>query len=161
MTASSPRLSVTTWSLHRALGLSYPDAPGQERQPARETWGPGEVTLLDLPARVAAMGIYTMEICHFQIPSRDAGYLTDLRGALDDAGVYLFSLLIDDGDLTHPEHHARDRDWIGGWIDTAAALGAERARVIAGKAEYSRETMAQSVGALRDLAARGDERACA
>jgi sugar phosphate isomerase/epimerase len=155
MTAASPRLSVTTWSLHRALGLAYPDAPGQERQPARETWGPGEVTLMELPARVAAMGIRTMEICHFQIPSREAGYLQELRGALDDAGVHLLSLLIDDGDLTHSDHHARDREWIGAWIDTAAALGAERARVIAGKAEYSRETMARSVAAMRELAARG------
>jgi sugar phosphate isomerase/epimerase len=155
MAASPPRLSVTTWSLHRALGLSYPDAPGQERQPARETWGPGEVTLLELPARVAAAGIRTMEICHFQIPSRDAAYLGELRGALNEAGVQLFSLLIDDGDLTHPDHHARDCAWIGGWIDTAAALGAERARVIAGKAEHSGETMARSVAGLRELAARG------
>jgi sugar phosphate isomerase/epimerase len=155
MAVSSPRLSVTTWSLHRALGLTYPDAPGQERQPARHTWGPGEVTLLELPSRVAAMGFQTMEICHFQIPSRDAAYLTDLRGALSAAGVQLFSLLIDDGDLTHPDHHARDRAWIGGWIDTAAALGAERARVIAGKAEPNGETMARSVAGLRELAARG------
>jgi len=156
MAASSPRLSVTTWSLHRALGLSYPDAPGQERQPARETWGPGEVTLLELPARVAAVGIHTIEICHFQIPDRDGAYLGELRGALNEAGVQLFSLLIDDGDLTHPDHHARDRAWIGGWIDTAAALGAERARVIAGKAEPSAETMARSVAGLSELAARGD-----
>jgi sugar phosphate isomerase/epimerase len=155
MAASSPRLSVTTWSLHRTLGLSYPDAPGQERQPARETWGSGEVTLMELPARVAAVGIHTIEICHFQIPSRDAAYLQDLRGALNDAGVQLFSLLIDDGDLTHPDHRARDRAWVGGWIDTAAALGAERARVIAGKAEPSSETMAHSVAGLRELAARG------
>jgi sugar phosphate isomerase/epimerase len=113
------------------------------------------VTLLELPERVAATGIHTMEICHFQVPSRDAGYLRDLRGALDAAEVRLLSLLVDDGDLTHPEHHERDRDWIGGWIDTAAALGAERARVIGGKAEYSAESMARSVAGFRELAARG------
>lgn len=149
------RLSITTWSLHRTLGLTYPDPPGGERQPARETYGPGEVTLLEIPARVAETGIHTLEICHFQIPSRDPAYLNDLRGALDAAGVYLFSLLIDDGDLSHPEHHARDRAWVAGWIDTAAALGAERARVIAGKAKYIREAMDRSVAALRELARRG------
>jgi sugar phosphate isomerase/epimerase len=158
MPAPASRLSVTTWSLHRTLGLTYPDAPGQERQAVgRETYGPGEVTLLDLPARVAATGIHTMEICHFHLPSRDRAYLGELRGALDDAGVRLFSILVDDGDLTHVDHGARDREWIGGWIDTAAALGAERARVIAGKAEYSRETMARSVASMRDLAERGKQ----
>jgi sugar phosphate isomerase/epimerase len=156
MTAPSPRLSVTTWSLHRALGLTYPDAPGQGRQEeGRETYGLGEVTLLDLPERVAALGFRTMEICHFHLPSRDRPYLEELRGALEAAGVRLLSLLIDDGDLTHAEHGTRDREWIGGWIDTAAALGAERARVIAGKAAYSPEAMARSVDALRELAARG------
>jgi len=158
MTAPSPRLSVTTWSLHRALGLTYPDAPGQgRREEGRETYGPGEVTLLELPARLSALGFRTMEICHFHLPSRDREYLSELRGALEEAGIRLLSLLIDDGDLTHPEHGTRDRDWIGGWIGTAAALGAERARVIAGKSEYSREAMARSVAAFRELTARGRE----
>lgn len=158
MSAPTDRLSVTTWSLHRALGLSYLDAPGVARQAVgRETWGPGEVTLLDLPARVAETGIHTMEICHFHLPSREPGYLGELRGALDRAGVRLLSLLIDDGDVTHADHGTRDREWIGGWIDTAAGLGAERARVIAGKAEYSRDTMGQSVASLQELAARGSD----
>ena len=77
--------------------MTYPDAPGQERQAeGRPTYGPGEVTLLDLPARVADAGFGTMEICHFHFPRRDPAYLAELRAAIDRAGVRLLSLLIDD-----------------------------------------------------------------
>lgn len=153
---AQPHLSVSTWALHRALGLTYPDAPGGDGRPeATPTYGSGSVSLLDVPARIAALGIRTLELCHFHLPRRDPAYLNELRAALDDAGVELFSLLIDHGDLTHPEHHARDRDWIGGWVDTAGALGAKRARVIAGKAAYSPEALDLSRRGLSRLAERG------
>jgi hypothetical protein len=151
--ATAPRLSVSTWSLHRALGLTYPDADGPRT--AKESFGPGTVSLLEIPARIAAMGIRTLEICHFQIPSRDTAYLNELRGALDAAGVELFSVLIDAGDITHPDDHARDLAWIAGWVDTAGALGAKRARVIAGKQPFRAETLALSTQGLRELASRG------
>lgn len=155
---NTPRLSVSTWSLHRALGVTYPDSPAAGRGERTETWGPGEVSLLEIPARVAEMGIHTLEICHFQIPSRDDAYLNDLRGALDAAGVELHALLIDDGDITHPDHHDRDRAWVAGWVDVAGKLGATRTRIIAGKSEYSPEAMALSQAGLKELAARGKDR---
>ena len=127
------RPCVSSWAVHRALGRSYPTSPGDENRVSVAGDGPGSVELLDVPARLAALGFPAMEICHFHLPSREANYLSELRAALDESGIELHSLLIDDGDITHPEHHARDRDWIAGWIDTAAALGATRARVIAGK----------------------------
>ncbi len=156
--ATPPRLSVSTWSLHRTLGWTYPDSPGSaaNRQPTA-TYGQGSVSLMDLPAQVAQKGIQTLELCHFQLPSREAGYLEELRGTLDAAGVELFSLLIDDGDITHPDHSRRDLDWIRGWIETAGSLGAKRARVIAGKQPYSRENLALSAAGLRELAACGQE----
>lgn len=155
MPNAAPRLSVSTWSLHRALGVTYPDAPGGERPGFMKTYGEPQLSLLEAPARIAALGIHTLEICHFHLPSRETGCLNELRGALDAAGVELFSLLVDAGDITHPTHHARDLAWIGGWIDTAAALGAKRARVIAGQAEYSPEAMQLSQKGIRELAARG------
>lgn len=148
------RVSVSTWALHGALGLTYWDRPGSPTKQRAETYGPGTVALLDVPARLAEMGIHTMELCHFQIPTRDVAYLEDLRAALDAADVQLFSLLIDDGDITHPEHGARDLDWIAGWIDTAGGLGAERARVIAGRQEPTAETLERSRAGLARLAAR-------
>lgn len=150
---TAPCASVSTWSLHRALGVTFIDKPADGSRTRTETYGPGSLTLLEIPARLAEMGIHTMEICHFQLPSRDAGYLSELRGAIADANVKLLSVLIDDGDITHPEHHARDLNWIGGWIETAGLLGAERARVIAGKADYSEAALAQSRAGLQILAA--------
>ena len=153
---STPRLSVSTWSLHRALGLTYPNSPGADGKPtAVETYGPGSITLLDVPARLAAMGIATLEICHFHLPSRESAYLSELRAALDAAGVELFSLLIDDGDITHPDHGDRDLAWISRWIETAGELGAKRARVIAGKSEPSDVALQQSRAGFSLLATQG------
>ena len=67
----------------------------------------------------------------------------------------LQTLLIDDGDITDPVHGTRDRDWIGRWIDVAANLGAERARVIAGKQKPTPEVLDRSVTGLAELARRG------
>lgn len=47
--------------------------------------------------------------------------------------LHLQSLLIDDGDLTNPTDSARWMAWILEQVQVAANLGAEHARVIAGK----------------------------
>lgn len=153
--ATPRRPSVSSWALHPLLGTVFPGRPGDPdaRLMTPHAGDNGATTLLDLPARLAAHGFRTMEICHFHIPSRDAAYLSDLRAALDAAGVELWSLLIDDGDITHPERHARDRDWIAGWVDVAGTLGAKRTRVIAGKQEPNDETLARSRDAFAMLAA--------
>jgi hypothetical protein len=138
---STDRLAVSTWSLHRTLGRlpGYgPEANGAvpQRAPA-----PQALPLLELPARLAAFGIHQVEICHFHLSSREPTYLYQLRSALEKANVTLWQLLIDAGDITHPEAAERDITWIEGWIDVAATLGATRARVSGGKAEPSRATL--------------------
>ena len=147
-------VSVSTWALHRTLGVTWWDTPEQPTKRRAETYGPGSVSLLDVPARLAAMGIGTMELCHFHLPTRDAAYLGELRAALAAADVRLFSLLIDAGDITHPEHAERDLAWIAGWIEVAETLGAERARVIAGKQEPDPATLRRSRDGLARLAER-------
>jgi sugar phosphate isomerase/epimerase len=102
------------------------------------------------------MGIDRLHICHFHLKSRDPVYLGEVRAALADARVVLETLLIDDGDITHPADGRRDIDWIGRWIGAAAALGAKRARVIAGKQPPTPETLDRAVGALGELARRGE-----
>jgi sugar phosphate isomerase/epimerase len=154
---NAPRLSVSTFSLHRTLSVTYRDTPGGEERTRQEPFGPGQITLLEVPARIAAEGFRTLEISHPHLPSRDTSYLNELRAALNEAGVYLLSLLVEDGDITHPDHSARDLDWIGGWIETAGRLGAERARVIAGKSEPSPEAIQCSRCGLGQLAERGLE----
>lgn len=129
-----PQLSISSWSLHRALGEVYnhyraTPAPRRDNDNIF-----AELTLLELPEKLAARGIHTLEICHFHLPSLDDGYLAELRGALAAAGVSLFSILIDDGDITHPDPAWREADmgWIRGWIEVAGKCGAAKARVIAG-----------------------------
>ena len=156
MTASiHPRLSTSTWSLHRALGLTYPDTPAQPNTGSAETYGRGNLTLLEVPAKLASIGIHTLEICHFHFPSRDPGYLAELRSALDSAGVELFSLLIDDGDIAHPTDGQRDLAWIATWIETAGLLGAHCARVVAGKTLPSEAALERSIAGLKVLVAHG------
>ena len=138
--------------------LGRPDFYGPEngKQIPIATHGAGEISLLELPTRVAEFGINTLELCHFHIPSLDRGYLNELRGALDAAHVDLFSVLIDHGDITHPEYADRDLVWIGEWIETAGVLGASCARAIAGKAAPSSETLEMSRNGLQKLAERAD-----
>jgi len=85
---------------------------------------------------------------------------TKLRGALNAAGVELLSVLIETGDVTDPDHHERDRDWIGGWIDTGRSWAPD-APVSRGKTPYSEAGMARSKAALRELAKEARRKACA
>lgn len=140
------RLAVSTWSLHHHLGappVSGPDSPDAVSESR---------ALLELPAQLAAFGITTLEICHFHLPMRDAGFLTELRGELEAHGIELWSLLIDGGDLNDPQHTARDEAWIGAWLPVAEALGAKNARVIAGKGKPTEENLQHSVQVLGRLA---------
>jgi sugar phosphate isomerase/epimerase len=149
-----PELAVSSWSLHRELGPRYsePAAPGAARVPDYP-WGTGNMTLLDLPARLAETGITNLEICHFHFPRTDPEYVRDLRSRLAEAGVVLTTLLIDSGDITNPdaEARARDIDWIKSWIDVAAEAGARRVRIIAGQGAPEPEAMKASLDGFKTL----------
>ena len=150
-TVKTPRrLSVSSWSFHRALGK--PDFFGVGQEIAVASHNRGEVSLLELPQKLADMGIHTMEICHFHLPSRDESYLNELRDALQKANVELWSFLIDDGDISHPQNGERDAQWIRDWFPIAQKLGAKRVRVIAGKSEPDAENMRRSVQTMQQLA---------
>lgn len=137
----NPRLGVSTWSLHHRLT-------------------DGRVSLLDLPAEVAAHGLSKLEICHFHLPSTDDSYLDALRRALDASGVELFTLLVDSGNLTAPDPQKRveAESFAAGWLDIAARLGAARVRVIAGEAAPGpdKAALAVSAAALGRLARRAN-----
>jgi len=79
--------------------------------------------------------------------------VAELRSALDSAGIELWSLLVDDGDITDAAHAERDTRWIEGWLEVAAALGATNSRVAAGKAAPSSDTLERSRRGLRRLSA--------
>lgn len=151
------RISVSSWSLHRTLGS--PDIYGVEQafRLPRATHSRGQSTLLELPAKLAEFGITTLEICHFHLPDLDTHYLSELRSALRTSNIELFSLLIDEGDITHPTHAERDLIWIERWLEIAEQLGARRARVIAGKTA-SDGALQRSAQGLKRLSKRAEER---
>ncbi len=145
------RISVSTWSLHRTLGKPKPYGPDGAPVP-----GDGGLPLLELPASLADFGIHTLEICHFHLPQRDPAYLDELAAALTDAGIELFSLLVDAGDMTDPDHAARDLAWMAGWFAVAARLGAARVRVGGGKAAPTDASLAAAVAGMRELAGQAE-----
>ena len=105
-----------------------------------------------LPNELKLHGFHRAELCHFHIPGVDRGRLEKIREAFESQGVVIQTLLIDDGDLSDPAHAGRDADWIAKWIDAAAVLGAERARIIAGKQPYSHENFERAVPHIKALA---------
>ncbi len=152
-TIAADRIAVSTWSLHRLLGTTYPhDLTSNDVGQMQETYGEGDESLLGLPSVLANHGYHRLEIVSFHLRSRDPIYLGELRDQLRIANVTLQTLLIDAGDISHPEHGARDQKWIAGWIEVANELGAEHARVIAGQQPPTRDALDRSVKALAALA---------
>lgn len=145
--------TVSTWSLHRTLGRYVaPDSAvfGGLFMPGPS--GPQGMTLLELPAELRRHGYDAVQIVHFHLPSTAPAYLAELRAALQAAGIALETLLIDDGDLTHPERADEVEAWVSHWLDVAEALGATRARVIAGHAEPTPERVQEIAARLMRLA---------
>ena len=130
------RISTSSWSLHRALGSPPLYGPGD---PGPRPSSNGAMGLLDLPSALARADIPTLEIVHFHFPTMDASYVDDLKGAIDEARIELFSILIDAGDVTHPDGRMRAKEmaWIRSWLDVSARCGATHARVVGGYQAWS------------------------
>lgn len=151
-------IAVSTWSLHHHLGTSFANGPGNTAPFKKsETWGAGVFDILQLPAALAKRGYKRCEICHFHLGSLDHTYLRGVAKAFADAGVTIQTLLIDDGDLTNTTTLARDKAWISSWIEAASVLGAEHARVIAGKAPPTVGSLALAVEGLREMVQLGEK----
>ena len=127
------RYSISSWSLHGLITAGLP--------------------LLELPGQIVAHGIGTLELCHFHLPTVDTTYLGEFRSALADADVELYSLLIDTGDITAPnaDERASDLQTIKRNIEIAAALGAKKVRVDAGRQEPTAEVVALSAAGLTEV----------
>jgi sugar phosphate isomerase/epimerase len=149
------RIAVSTWSLHRLLGKTHPhDLTTTAIGQAEPTFGDGTARLIDIPRLLKSHWIERLEIVSFHLPSRDTGYLAELRSAIAEAGVALQTLLIDAGDLSDPATAGRDATWISGWVDVAEELGAEHARIVAGTRQPSREALDLAASHLNAIALR-------
>ncbi len=158
MEAGRNKYAVSTWSLHRRLGLQYKETPaGRTSEP---TWGPGDVSILDVPRESKEVGIDLLEVCHFHFPSMGNDFSSELKEHAKNAGVALFTLLIDFGDITHvdPGERRRQIEEIGKWIDVAGACGFSRVRIIAGDSKPDDRGVAIKLSAagLLELAERSE-----
>jgi hypothetical protein len=69
-----PLFAVSSWSLHRSLGFTFPDNPAQQGTGQREdTYGPGTLSFPALPTRLAEHELSRLEICHFHLNGKDHG----------------------------------------------------------------------------------------
>ncbi len=125
-------VALSSWAVHKAVGFEVEDSPTKGPQAYRKV-APEPMDIRDLPAVAKAHGFGRLELCHFHLDRSDSTVVDDFRRALAAEGVVLQSLLIDDGDLAHPTDADQSEAWIASWLETAAALGAERARVVGGK----------------------------
>lgn len=127
-------VALSSWAVHKAIGFDVEDGPDKGPQPYRKV-GPDPIDIRDLPAIAAAHGFRRLELCHFHLDRRDPSVVKDLRTTLAAEGVVLQTLLIDNGDLAHPDPATADKHeaWIASWLETGEALGAERARVVGGR----------------------------
>lgn len=148
-----PTKALHTWSLFRTMGRYV--APGSAPSGAlTENTSGGGLDLLELPGQLAAHGFASAQLCHFYLPRTEAAYLAEVRAAFEAAEVDLECLLVDDGDVTHPDRGEEQQRWLSGWIEIAEQLGAPRVRVPAGDQAPSEETLPLSARRLRELAAR-------
>lgn len=147
--------ALHSWSLFRTLGRFV--APGSMPSGGLPEGDEGGLALLDLPAELAARGYRGVQLCHFYLPTRDPGYLAELKAAFAAAGVLIECVLIDDGDLAHPSDSGAQRDWLSSWVDTAAQLEPSRVRVPAGQQPPTAENLARSADRLTELADRHPE----
>ena len=157
-------LSVSTWALNRHLGpLHWTRWDASLRRPACQMEDkPRTLDLLDLPRRLAEMGLDACELGHFHLPPLEEitpGYADTVRQAFADAGVQLWSLLVDYGDLSSadPRRRDADRQYLAGWVGVAAGLGARHVRLVAGEGSpddpAAIERSVEALGALADFAA--------
>lgn len=100
-------------------------------------------------------GYERVEICHFHLASQEPAYLREMGVLFRKSGVIIQTLLIDDGDITNSATRENDLRWISSWIESAAHLGAENARVIAGKSPPLEQALKYSVDGLRHCAGLG------
>ncbi len=149
-------VAVSSWALHRTLGVAYYDSPLGGPQPA-DLHSATTTPLLDLPSELQRHQFSAMQLCHFHLPSRETQYIADMRSSLRDANVELLTLLIDDGDVSDPEQGEASVPWTANWVRIAAELGASRARLIAGKQAYSKETIDMAFSRLMQIAAVAEE----
>ena len=146
--------AVSTVTLMKALGspmYEFDAASGRQTGAPVE---PATIDLLDIPAAAAAHGFRSFDLSVYHVPSVEPEYLADLRSAFEEAGVELFQLLIDTGDIDSADgsEQAAGIAHIKRWMEIAVELGATGVRYVPGDSEATPATIRASAEAFRELA---------
>jgi sugar phosphate isomerase/epimerase len=132
------QLCVSSYSLRQHLGPIHVMMRGADGQRTAFEWEqPQTMSLLEFPLQVREkLGLDAVEICQFHLPKRTPKYLSQLKRALDDAGVHLINMPIDVGNISDANAAYREEDLaeIEEWMRAAAELGAAMVRVNASAA---------------------------
>lgn len=146
-------LAISSWSLHGQLGQVWYEPDPERTMINHGGQNTANLDLLDLPAQMAANGIFVLELCNFHLPSVEKSYLLQLKQAILDADVSLANLLIDTGNLSA----ADNADWLDSlkmasfWQDVARTLGAKGVRLDCGTDAPSPAAIERSAHALQEL----------
>ena len=150
MPSEAPTIAVSSWSVHRALGIFHPNAPGNDVA-GRAAGEMGRTGAVAPGSAAGGRGARHPPPAALPFPSREPR--PDLSRRSPRRSLRRRRDAFDAPDRRRRYHPSRptaerDRDWIGNWIDAAAELGAGAARVIAGKQRPTPETLAWSVEGL-------------
>lgn len=145
--------AVSTVTLMKELGKPMYELDAANGRQTGAPVEPQTIDLLDVPAKAAAHGFHSFDLSVYHLPSIERGYLADLRSAFADAGVELFQLLIDTGDVdsADPEERAVGIAHIKHWMDIAVELGARGVRYVPGDGDATPATIRASGEAFREL----------
>ena len=159
------RAAVSTVTLKMAMGFQafaldverdeMVEKPHEHLSPPLEyEFESPALTLLDVPAEVAAHGFDCFDLSILAIPSIERGYLAELRSAFEESKVEIFQLLIDIGEVGSPDPDERSAGikLTKRWMEIAEELGASGVRYVPGDSETSPETIRSCAEAFRDLA---------
>ena len=101
---------------------------------------PQLMTVGELPGRLHSMGFQACELGHFHLPPLPditPRFAAELRDAFQAAGVTLWSVVVDYGDLSSadPLRVQSDSAYLEQWVRVAALLGARHVRLVAGEGD--------------------------
>lgn len=149
----SIQIAISSWTVHGLLGQVWYEPDVNGLMVNQNEGHSASLALLDLPAYMAKDGIYVLELCNFHLPSITDDYLTQLKSAMESAGVTLANLLIDTGNLSELDNAKwqADVEQAKRWQDVAVKLGAVGTRIDCGTEPATPETIKRSAEALREL----------
>jgi sugar phosphate isomerase/epimerase len=117
------------------------------------------MTLLDLPGTVRALGLDVLELCSTFFENQTAKYLTEVRRAIDDAGMRIPNIAVDGPDISLADDVARGvhLETVKQWFHVAHAVGSGAIRVNSGgDVEAGPDQLARIADGYRVLAEMGE-----